>query len=54
MRGVVRGAFVLGDVAPKEDGGIFKMNRYPKAGFWISYNKTAGADPMIIIAMQKM
>jgi len=42
------------DVAPKEDGGIFKMNRYPKAGFWISYNKTAGADPMIIIAMQKM
>lgn len=42
------------DVAPKPDGGIFKMVRYPKAGFWISYNKIAGDDPLVMIAMQKM
>ena len=42
------------DVAAKPDGGIFKMVRYPKAGFWISYNKTGGNDPLIMIAIQKM
>ncbi|MEP6787212.1 MAG: hypothetical protein ABJB40_02180 [Acidobacteriota bacterium] len=42
------------DAQAKPDGGIFKMVRYPKAGFWISYNKTAGDDPLIIIAIQKM
>ena len=42
------------DAEVKPDGGIFKMVRYPKAGFWISYNKTGGDDPIIMIAMQKM
>ena len=42
------------DAETKPDGGIFKMARYPKLGFWISYNKTAGDDALIIIAMQKM
>jgi hypothetical protein len=42
------------DAEVKPDGGIFKMVRYPKAGFWISYNKTGGDDPLIMIAMQKM
>jgi hypothetical protein len=42
------------DVAPRPDGGIFKMVRYPKAGFWVSYNKTAGDDVVISIAIQKM
>ncbi len=42
------------DADAKPDGGIFKMVRYPKAGFWISYNKTAGKDPLIIVAIQKM
>ena len=42
------------DVEAKPDGGIFKMVRYPKAGFWISYNKTGGDDPLVMIAMQKM
>ena len=42
------------DAEAKPDGGIFKMVRYPKAGFWISYNKTAGDDPMVIIALNKM
>ena len=38
----------------KPDGGIFKMVRYPKAGFWISYNKIIGSDPMVMIAMKKL
>ena len=42
------------DAEVKADGGIFKMVRYPKAGFWISYNKTSGDEPMVIIALQKM
>ncbi len=42
------------DVPPKPDGGVFKMVRYPKAGFWISYNKIVGDDSMVSIAMQKM
>ena len=42
------------DVAPGEDGSFFKMVRYPKAGFWISYSHAATADKMINIAMQKI
>ena len=42
------------DVPPKEDGGVFKMARYPKAGFWISYNRTGGTDAIVSIALQKI
>ncbi|CAN5340406.1 hypothetical protein BH10ACI2_BH10ACI2_19070 [soil metagenome] len=42
------------DAEVNPDGGIFKMVRYPKAGFWISYNKIPGAEPMIMIALQKI
>lgn len=42
------------DVVPNAEGTIFKMERYPKAGYWISYTRTSGADAMVNIAMQKM
>ena len=42
------------DVAPKADGSIYRMVRYPKAGYWVSYSRTAGADPMVTVTMQKM
>lgn len=42
------------DVEPKPDGGVFKMVRYPKASYWISYNRTAGDDAIVSIAMQKI
>ena len=46
---------VLGEEADvKPDGGLFKMVRYPKAGFWVSYNKIGGDEPMVIIAVKKM
>jgi hypothetical protein len=43
-----------GDVAANADGSVNKMVKYPKAGYWISYYKTGGDDPMIVITMQKM
>jgi hypothetical protein len=46
---------VLGmNVEAKADGGIMKMVKYPKSGFWISYLKTGGDDPMTVITVQKM
>lgn len=38
----------------KQDGSLYKLIRYPKAGYWVSYTRTAGDSPMIIIAMQKI
>ena len=46
---------VFGEAAEaKSDGSIFKMVRYPKAGFWVSYNHIVGGEPMIMIAIKKM
>jgi hypothetical protein len=46
---------ILGDeAAAKADGSVYKMNRYPKAGYWVSYSRTAGDSPMVSITMQKI
>lgn len=46
---------VLGaDAAAKADGSIHKVVRYPKAGYWVSYSRTAGNEPTITITMQKI
>ena len=46
---------VLGtSVEAKPDGSMNKMVRYPKSGFWISYLKTGGDDPMVVVTVQKM
>jgi hypothetical protein len=46
---------VLGEDAElKPDGGVFKMIRFPKAGYWISYNRTGGNDAIVNIAFQKI
>lgn len=42
------------EIEVRPDGGVFKKVDYPKAGFWLSYNRTAGDDPMVIIALNKM
>jgi len=42
------------DVAAKPDGSIYKMIRYKKAGYWVSYNRTAGDSPMISITIQRI
>jgi hypothetical protein len=46
---------VLGaEAEPKADGSIYKMIRYPKAGYWVSYSRTAGNDSTVTVTMQKI
>ena len=42
------------EIEAKSDGSKYRMVRYPKAGFWLSYNRTAGDSPMISVTLQKM
>ena len=42
------------ELAAKPDGSVYKMTRYPKAGCWLSYSKTAGASPLIVVTLQKI
>ena len=53
--GVPTSKDVLGaEAEAKADGSIYKLVRYPKAGYWVSYSRTAGTDPTITITMQKI
>ena len=46
---------ILGiDAEVKQDGALYKMLRFPKAGYWVSYTRTAGDSPMTLITMQKI
>jgi len=46
---------VLGaDLEAKPDGSIYRMVRYPKAGCWLSYNRTAGNSPLTTVTIQKI
>ncbi len=38
----------------KQDGSLYKLVRFPKAGYWVSYTRTSGDSPMTIIAIQKL
>src|SRR5919199_338120 len=40
------------DIEAKQDGSLYKLMRFPKAGYWVSYTRTAGDEPMTIIAIQ--
>jgi hypothetical protein len=42
------------DIPPKPDGSIYRLVRYPKAGCWVSYNRTSGDDPLVTVTMQKI
>lgn len=42
------------DVQPKADGSAYQMVRYPHAGFWVSYSRTAGSSPIVTVTMQKI
>ena len=46
---------VLGaDMQAKPDGSMYRMVRYPKAGYWVSYNRTSGDSPLITVTIQKI
>jgi hypothetical protein len=42
------------EIDSKSDGSGYKLVRYPKAGYWVSYSKTGGKEPTITITMQKI
>ena len=42
------------DVDAKPDGSVYKMVRFPKAGYWLSFNRTSGASPMTTVTLQKI
>ena len=42
------------DVDAKPDGSKYKLVRYPKAGYWVSYSRTAGDTPIVTITIQKL
>jgi hypothetical protein len=46
---------VLGsEIEAKPDGSLYKMVRYRKAGYWVSYSRTAGTDPLTTVTMQRI
>ena len=53
--GVITPQQVFGaDVDAKPDGSKYKLVRYPKVGYWISYSRTAGDTPIVTVTMQKI
>ena len=42
------------DVEAKPDGSKYKLVRYPKAGYWVSYSRTAGDTPIITVTIQRL
>lgn len=42
------------DVETNSDGSKYKLVRYPKAGYWVAYSRTAGDSPMVTITMTKI
>lgn len=42
------------DIETKSDGSKSRLVRYPKAGFWVSYNRTGGDTPIVTVTIQKM
>ena len=46
---------VLGmEIQAKPDGSVHKIVRFPKAGYWLSYSRTGGTEPVITIQLQKI
>lgn len=41
-------------VTPNADGSIYKLIRYPDKGYWVSYSKTAGKQPLTTVMLQKI
>ncbi len=42
------------DAEAKPDGSVHRMERYPKAGFWLSYSRTAGDSPLVVVTLSKL
>ena len=42
------------DFDAKPDGSKYKLVRYPKAGYWVSYSRTAGNTPIVTVTIQRI
>jgi hypothetical protein len=42
------------DVEAKADGSVYKLVRFPKAGYWLSFNRTGGNSPLTTVTLQKI
>ena len=42
------------DFDAKPDGSKYRLVRYPKAGYWVSYSRTAGDTPIITVTIQRL
>jgi hypothetical protein len=46
---------VLGvEITPKKNGAIYKLVRYPDAGYWVAYSRTAGKSPVVSVTMRRI
>ena len=45
---------LLTDADRKNDGSLYKLIRFPKAGYWVSYMRTAGDSPTTKVTIQKI
>ncbi len=46
---------VLGEpVQAKPDGSMYKLKRYPAAGYWVAYSRTPGDKPVVTVTMQRI
>jgi len=53
--GIITPQQVFGaDIEAKADGSKYKIVRYPKVGYWISYSRTAGDTPIVTVTIQKI
>lgn len=42
------------ELEPSADGRLYKIVRYPEAGYWVSYSRISGDEPMVTVTMQKL
>jgi len=42
------------ELEAKADGSAYKMVRFTKAGYWLSYNRTGGTTPLTTVTLQKI
>lgn len=46
-------AVVDGELEPTATGSMYRVVRYERQGFWVSYNRTIGAMPIVTVTIQK-
>jgi len=42
------------EVEAKADGSMYRMVRFTKAGYWLSFNRTGGNSPLTTVTLQKI